>query len=385
MQLPSYFNDFLREIRLQDTHVDDLIRGHSTLRGRLLADDNLSPCIVNTFLQGSYRRATAVRPQSGKRSDVDVVVVTRLSTDEYPDPDDALDLFTPFLDKHYADKYERQGRSIGITLSYVDLDLVVTAAPSESEEGIYKSDSVAADDTLEEANDWRLSKSWLAPGHRNVPFVERQLRATKQEPEWKTSPLYIPNRDAQCWEPTHPLAQIQWTQGKNQQCDGHYVNVVKALKWWRRVQHPTTPKYPKGYLVEHLVGQCCPDGITSVALGVVLTLAEIVRRYSAYALLKQTPFLADHGVPKHNVFGRVSGEEFATFYDQVVAADALARRAYDETTLRESACLWRELFGPRFPEPRPEKGGENGSDDPNRGGFTPRTGVTVPRGSRYAR
>lgn len=384
MQLPKYFSDFLRDIRLQDTHTDDLIRGHSTLRDRLLADATLSLCIVNTFLQGSYRRATAVRPQSGKRSDVDVVVVTRLSMDEYPDPDDALDLFTPFLEEHYVGKYERQGRSIGIALSYVDLDLVVTAAPSESEEGIYKSDSVAADETLEEANDWRLSKSWLTPGHRDVRFVERLLRAVKQEPEWKALPLYIPNRDAQCWVPTHPLAQIQWTQGKNERCDGHYVNVVKAIKWWRRVQHPIMPKYPKGYPVEHLVGECCPDGITSVAEGVVRTLEGIVSNYQVGALLKQTPFLADHGVPEHNVFGRVSGEEFAEFYDQVVAAAALARQAYDEKDLRESARLWRELFGSRFPEPPPEKGGGNGPDDPNKGGFTPRTGVTVPRGSRYA-
>ena len=82
-----------------------------------------------------------MRPKNGKRSDVDVIVVTKLDKDEYT-PEEALDLFVPFLEEHYKDKYRIQGRSIGIELSYVDLDLVVTAAPSESQIGILEADSV---------------------------------------------------------------------------------------------------------------------------------------------------------------------------------------------------------------------------------------------------
>ncbi len=384
MELPTYFNDFLGDIRLQPNHLADLMTGHSTLRGRLLADTELAPCIVSTFLQGSYRRSTAVRPKSGKRSDVDVVVVTRLSMDDYPNPDDALDVFTPFLDKHYKDKYERQGRSIGITLSYVDLDLVITAAPSESEEGIYKSDSVVATESLEEVKDWHFSKSWLSPEHRTTALLERMVRFAQQEAEWKTEPLYIPNRDAQVWQQTHPLAQIQWTQEKNKNCNGHYINVVKAIKWWRRVNHET-PKYPKGYPVEHLIGQCCPDGITSVAAGIVLTLEAIARDYAMYASLKMVPCLPDHGVPTHDVLARVSGEDFAAFHAQVSEAAQIARQAYEEQTVRESAILWRQLFGDRFPEPPAVKGGEgNDPSGPTRGGFTAPTGVSQIRGGRYA-
>ena len=133
--VPSYFKDFLSNIRLSDNQVSDLKTGHTTLRKRLEADETLSKIIVSTFLQGSYRRSTAVKPKNGNKSDVDVIVVTKLDSEEYT-PEEALDLFVPFLDKYYNGKYRIQGRSIGISLSYVDLDIVPTSAPSESETSI---------------------------------------------------------------------------------------------------------------------------------------------------------------------------------------------------------------------------------------------------------
>ena len=136
MELPTYFDRFLKEIRPTQNQRDDCRTGHQTLRNRLHADEGLKSIVVSTFLQGSYRRATAVRPKEDSRSDVDIIVVTRLNRDDYQDPDKAMDVFVPFLKRYYAEKYRRQGRSFGIELSYVDLDLVITSAPSESEQEI---------------------------------------------------------------------------------------------------------------------------------------------------------------------------------------------------------------------------------------------------------
>ena len=61
-KLVSYFNDFVSDIRLTESQIKDCITGHSTLRNRLESDAALSSIIVGTFLQGSYRRSTAVRP-----------------------------------------------------------------------------------------------------------------------------------------------------------------------------------------------------------------------------------------------------------------------------------------------------------------------------------
>ena len=108
-------------------------------------------------MQGSYRRSTAVKPKNGNKSDVDVIVVTKLDSEEYT-PEEALDLFVPFLDKYYNGKYRIQGRSIGISLSYVDLDIVPTSAPSESETGILQDEAIISEYTIEDFQQNQLMK-----------------------------------------------------------------------------------------------------------------------------------------------------------------------------------------------------------------------------------
>jgi hypothetical protein len=375
MELSSYFADFLQEIRPSDEQKEQFRAAHRELRERLNADHTLSVIIVSDFLQGSYRRATANRPRKGCKSDIDVILVTKLSDTEFT-PDEAMQKFVPFLEKHYKDAYEFQSRSIGIEAEGVDLDLVITAAPSEQEIGILKSDAVMTDDSPEEVDDWRLVKSWLSRDHRVGRSAALLLEAAREQ-EWKLSPLLIPDRDRKKWERTHPLAQIKWTWEKNKVCGGHYVNVVKSLKWWKGVRHPDT-KHPKGYPLEHLIGTCCPDAITSVAEGVTRSLETIVQRYAAYAMIKQTPSLPDHGVPEHNVFHRVSGEDFAVFFNQASNAAQIARRALDATTVSESAEAWRELFGDAFPKPPSDEGSKTSG-----GGFTKRTAVTTIGGGRW--
>lgn len=212
------------------------------------------------------------------------------------------------------------------------------------------------------------------------------MKRAASEEVWRLSPLRIPDRDANEWDDTHPLEQIKWTTAKNQSCNGHYINVVKAFKWWRRINE-NLPKYPKGYPLEHMIGDCCSDSISSVAEGVTLTLEAIVSKYSLHAAAKTTPFLPDRGVPAHNVFHRVEGADFAAFYDEVSKAAAIARRALDADTLKESADAWRELFGDKFPK-APDDGRSN-NDGGNKSayigrGYTKREGNTDPSEGRYA-
>jgi hypothetical protein len=384
MELPSYFKDFLADIRLQQEHRDELKKGHKDLREWLKADKKLSPLIVNTFLQGSYRRSTAVRPVEEKRTDVDVVVVTRI--DESVTPDRAMAEFTPFLEEHYKDQWKPQGRSVGIELDSVELDLVITSAPSEADQEALKSPSVGGDEELEEAPDLRFVPAWVGLSERrSAYFTESMLKRAQEEVEWKLEPLKIPDRDVARWDPTHPLEQIKWTRNKNAACGGHYINVVKAIKWWHR-NSDKVPKYPKGYPLEHLIGECCPDGIEGVGMGVTRTLEAIISNYAGHYRDRQVPEFTDHGVD-HNVWHRITPEDFIGFYDQVSLAAAIARRALDAKLIRESALAWRELFGDAFPEP-PEGGDDSGGSDPSsgdrKGGFTAPAGRAEPRGSRYA-
>jgi hypothetical protein len=385
MELSSYFKDFLTDIRLQANDRESLKNAHKDLRERLTNDEKLSGLIVNTFLQGSYRRSTAVRPVEEKHTDVDVVVVTKI--DESVSPDQAMEEFKPFLEEHYKDQWEKQGRSIGISIDSVDLDLVITSAPSEADQEALKSASVSDDEELEEAPDLRFVPAWVGMSdRRSYSFTKSMLERAQEQEEWKLSPLRIPDRDAAEWDDTHPLEQIKWTRNKNASCNTHYINVVKAIKWWHRI-NANVPKYPKGYPLEHLIGVCCPDGIDYIASGVTLTLENIVSSYALDYANETVPAFRDHGVPEHNVWHRITAENFVAFYAEVQLAAQIARRALDANSIRESALAWAELFGAFFPPPPEDRSSSSGngpSSSGRNGGFTPPPGPATPGRGRYA-
>ncbi len=376
-------------IRLTDAQRRDLITGHKTLRDRLTSDPELKSIIINTFLQGSYKRSTAVRPLNDKRADADVIVVTNLDKSKLT-PEQAIAKFIPFVDKYYKGKYRIQGRSIGIELSYVDLDIVITSAPSVVDTDLLKSASVNTSLSLEDFNstyDWKLIKAWAEPVSGRMMSLSE---AAKKEPEWKMEPLWIPDRDAKKWVETHPLEQIRWTRDKNKNTNTHYINVVKALKWWR-ILKVTDIKHPKGYPVEHMIGNNCPDGVTSVADGVCLSLEAIVKNYALHRAVGTKPSLQDRGVPEHDVWKRVSVEEFKKFYDHVRTYAKIAREAINAKTLKEQVEKWREIFGEKFPK---YDGDENESVSGVKSGqsmglglspgFSKREEVTKPEPGRFA-
>jgi len=342
-KMTTYFSDFLKEIRLTENQVTELKSAHETLRQRLKEDEDLSAYTVETFLQGSYKRSTAVRPKNGKRSDVDIIIVTNLDKNTVT-PEEALDKFEPFLEKHYSGKFQKQGRSWGIEMSHVDLDVVPTSAPSETvEEAVNNSFiTTSVDIEYEKMDESYKAYGFLQKNNLNKAFSMFEKSAT--DAAWKNEPLYIPDRETDNWEKTHPLEQIRWTIDKNSACNGHYVNVVKAIKWWRKEKYPDV-KHPKSYPLEHFIGDCCSDGIESVAEGVTLTLERIANDYPA------KPFLSDRGVPEHDVFGRLEEDVYNDFYDTVKDAAKIARKAYDADTIEEAATEWRKLFGNKFPEP----------------------------------
>jgi hypothetical protein len=352
--LNTYFRDFLQSIRPTKNQKEDMQTGHVTLRERLASYESLKDIVVSDFLQGSYRRSTAIRPKGESRSDVDIVVVTNLNEEEYSNPKEALELFRPFVKEYYKGKYKFQGRSIGIEMSYVDLDLVITSAPSEADQKALSWSAVRSCDTPEDVNNWFFNEYWVPSNERQALGAVSRLNKAADTPQWKSEPLRIPDRDAGLWVPTHPLEQISWTFAKSKATNRHYVNVVKAIKWWQRVHHST--QRPRGYPLEHIIGDCCPDGIGSVAEGVTLTL-EAICNHSGES--------ADRGVDQ-DVLGRISDDDFSQFQTQVTTAAEQARRALDEEDTAESAHLWRELFGDKFPK----------------GGYTKRNSAssTLPRG-----
>lgn len=363
MELPSYFIDFLSEIRLTPTQVEDLINGHETLRELLRKDEKLSDIIVVTFLQGSYRRSTIIKPKDNENPDVDIVVVTNLDK-ELCTPEDAHNKFIPFLEENYYNKYQIQGRSIGICLDSVDLDLVITTAPSESQKEILKNYEIISNVNIEDIENEITIKSFNSK-YRNAIKTKEFFGKLEDSPKWKDEPLYIPDREANDWKPTHPLEQIRWTIEKNDNTNKHYVNVVKALKWWRKEKYANF-KHPKSYSLEHFIGECCPDDVASVAEGVTLTLENMKSHFTK-------PYLPDHGVPEHDVFGRITDEEYSEFHLHVSDAADIAREAMDSDDKNHSISKWKELFGNEFDPYRKDKNNRNGNGGNKKREYTKRT------------
>lgn len=370
MELPTYFTDFLKEIRPTAGQKKKMRTEHRKLRDLLIDDKDLSPIIVSTFIQGSYRRFTGNKPLSGSACDVDIIAVTTMSEEDYT-PKAALERFRPFLKKNYPEQYTLQGRSWKITPdSEISLDLVPTSAPSEVVRESLKSTRASEWDFPDEDD-------WADATVRNALLLE-----AKAAEQWKSEPLRIPDHEAEIWDDTHPLEQIRWTWQKSKNTNAHYVNVVKCMKRWRQVKRPT-PKYPKSYPLEHMIGDCCPDEIGSVALGVTRAFEIMEDLYRPYVNRKEVPALGDRGVPSHNVLKRVSVADFASFMGHVADAARLARTALDATTVSESAKKWRELFGDEFPEAPDDGGGGGGSS--GGGGYTPRSKPSeVSGGRRFA-
>jgi hypothetical protein len=264
------------------------------------------------------------------------------------------------------------------------MDMVITSAPSEAMQRVLAYRAVQSRGTLEEDRDFAIRSAWTEKENRNAPYIWEQIMKAEGQPlgAWSTDPLRIPDRTRKCWEDTHPLAQIDWTADKNRRTDGNYIHVVRALKWWRR-RHPK-PKYPKGYPLEALIGDACPDGITSVAQGVVDTLEKLVERWEAHAAAPDTPYIKDHGV-NQNVLSRISPEEFADFHALLAPALKTARLAMEAEDKEISVVYWQDLFGPKFPDPRGMDGpdGGGGSGGTPTGGFTPRHEAGLVGGGRF--
>lgn len=264
---------------------------------------------------------------------MDIIVVTNLDEKD-TSPQDAQARFEAFLKYHYSGKWRRQGRSLGIEMSNIDLDLVVTSAPSAAERAALRALAESTEGLIDEDD-----PTW------GPKAIEAGSSAT-----WKDEPLRIPDRDAGQWQDTNPLAQLDWTHQKNRRTHGNFINVVKVVKWWR-LQADGEALHPKGFLLERIVAECCPDNIHSVAEGIAFTLENIVNMFSRHISQGTVPFLGDYGLPSMNVLARLTFDDFRRFYEAAAAAAPLARAALESLDADDSRHRWHALLGPKFPRP----------------------------------
>lgn len=294
MTTQQQFLDLLRDIEPSDSTVAACSSAHNTLRTALEYDETFSDLHVDTFLSGSYKRDTAIRPQNIggvlQRPDVDIIVVTNHTEDD--DPHTVLDALRQGLVDAGYENLKVNRRSIAVTLASVDMDV--------------------------------------------VPVVE-------------DGDVYlIPDVELKKWLTTNPSAHTQWTIDINASASGRFKPLVKLLKWWRRV-HLSDQRRPKGFILECLVAKHMNYFQASYETLFVELLEAIRDSYGVYVLLGAVPYVEDPGVPGSNVFSNVTPEEFKTFYNKVKDHAELARKAKNKSDDEEALKLWRLVLGGRFP------------------------------------
>ncbi len=179
------------------------------------------------------------------------------------------------------------------------------------------------------------------------------------EPYGEGGTLYIPDRKASEWLVTNPPGHTQWTTDVNKSASGRFKPLVKLFKWWRR-ENPTVSSDPKGFMLECLVS--ADMSMTEPHYGELFvgTAEAIVGRYKAHAESDTVPFVQDPGVPRQSVMTGVTAAAFRGFVSKLEAHAEKGREALSEEGAPAATKMWRELFGPRFPDLGGGKGAVSG-------------------------
>lgn len=291
------FTEFLADIEPSSTTKSNASAAHSKLRTTLSTDDSFGPLHRNTFLSGSYKRDTAIRPQvkngNAQRPDIDIIVVTTHGT--YDDPVGVVDAVHAALTRHYTPT-NRQARSVSVYSPLADMDVVPLIDPTD--DGTY----------------------------------------------------YIADRLQRQWLRTNPPGHTAWTTRVNNAVGGRFKPLVKLFKWWRR-ENKTVGKRPKGFILEVLAAENMSISETHYGKLFVQMLENIVDRYRFEVSVGVVPTLEDPSMPGNNILDGLSFAAFESFYNKVKTHAAIGRAALDLDDQEKATEKWRILFGERFPKP----------------------------------
>ena len=290
----SRFTEFLSDIEPSPTTKSNASSAHTSLRDFLKNDEDFKKYHEETFLSGSYKRDTAIRPRTKNgqtnRPDVDIIVVTTHTLND--SPKEVVDLLYKTLKKEYTD-IRRQARSVGIESSKADMDVV----------------PIIPDGTM----------------------------------------YLIPDRKQEEWIKTNPPGHTTWTTKTNATAGGRFKPLVKLMKWWRR-ENPTVAKKPKGFVIECITAECMDYKETYYGELFVKTLENIVEEYKNSCLSGMVPNIPDPAVPGNFVTDGITAAAFTGFYNKAKSHAKLGRKALNETDPEEATKLWRQIFGARFPK-----------------------------------
>lgn len=306
------FTEFITDITPSVTTNGRSASAHKSVRNALMADDNYKGDVIRTFLGGSYKRKTAVRPvtKNGdqERPDVDIYVVVKGSTSFFSSdrktPEELIEALFSALNRNRKalgiTKISRNRCSIAISTEKADMD--VSPLLERNDDGYYR----------------------------------------------------IGNRETGEWYLTEPEEHTNWSVGINSDAGMRFNPMVKMNKWSRR-EFPTKHKHPKSIALEALVAKHMSQTETHYGQLLHDTFDDIVTSYAFSRTLGLCPSLDDPAIEDGNLLAGVSGEAFAAFYDKVKCFRDEAAKALATDDQEKANKHWRRILGSRFPAPKSAK------------------------------
>ncbi len=298
MILRDAFKEFASSINLDETRSKRIQQAHYAVRDFLAADEEIAPFYYETFLQGSYRLHTAVKPLADGDFDVDVILSLNLRRSS-----DGLLYAGGAIIQWVADRLKQ-------CENYKDRITVKNRCVR-----------------LDYAQGFHLD---ITPAH-----CSGDLAGT----------LLIP-RD---WKESHPKEYKQWCKDRHQEFDEYFYDVVRMFKWWRNL-HLGEAGHPKSILLTTLVGQHFPtsgrDNLNKVFVAVLANLRDYL------SPLTSAPAVYNPSLPSELLSRNWSDQDFRAFKALLSDAAEVAAAALASKDEKESIELWNsdKLFLGTFPK-----------------------------------
>jgi hypothetical protein len=298
MILPTYFEKFVSSVQPTEERVAAVSDAHNTLRDHLTNDAKPAHPVADSFLSGSYARKTAIDPIK----DADIILIleeSKVSADRRePNPRKVLDDLRSAIDEFYEDvNLETQRRSIQVWLEEEDVRMDV------------------------------------------VPAIA---------PNGKDEKLWVPDYHQQKWIESWPKAHITHSREANDRSDGHFVRLVKALKWWRELKLDKE-RAPKSFLLEVMASKylTSKDTLPETFLATIRTMHD---DFSTCVKEGTLPNVVDPGVGCDLVDSCQWTYADLVYVDGHLATlSQTAQEAIDAADKVTTVEKWQAAFGDKYP------------------------------------
>ena len=292
--LEPHFQKFDTNLQLDASRRARIIKAHETLRAALSRAVRVS----DTFLQGSYKNHTAIRPLVGDEYDVDVVVVLERPyfinswNDEVAEPAEVLDWVRRELEsvRDYAWRLEVKRRCI----------------------------------RLDYAGDFHLDVVPTLSGGGEVLHIG----------------------EGRSWGETNPKGLDTWHTKTNRRLDGSFNALLRMMKRWRDFYELSVPSVTLAVMLGNYLPDLPRSGGNTREAWVVEAFDALHRHFVNRT---QVPVVKNPSLPREDLARDLGWPEFRELKGQVEESRNLVREARQETQLRPAVERYRDLFGDAFP------------------------------------